>query len=44
LAKSLGFAESEKSADRTKIAGRIRLLQEAISAGLDVLARKQEIK
>jgi hypothetical protein len=44
LAKSLGFAESEKSADRTKIAGRIRLLQEAISAGLDVLTRKQEGK
>ncbi len=44
LAKSFGFAESGKSADRTKIAGRIRLLQEAISVGFDILTRKQEIK
>lgn len=40
LVKSSGFAEAEKSDDRSKLAGRIRLLHKVIQAGLNTLKKQ----
>ena len=40
LVKIRGLSEVEKSADRSKLAGRIRLLHDVIKAGLDELKKK----
>jgi len=41
LVKARGISESEKSADRSRLAGRVLLLHEVIAAGLDAVAKKQ---
>lgn len=41
LVKARGFSESEKSSDRSRLAGRILLLHEVIAAGLDAIAKRQ---
>ncbi len=40
LVKARGLSEENKSNDRSKIAGRIKLLREVIDAGLHSLAAK----
>jgi hypothetical protein len=40
LVKAKGLSEDEKSDDRSKLAGRIRLLHEVIEAGLHALKKK----
>jgi len=40
LVKSKGLAEVEKSDDRSKLAGRIRLLHEVLEAGLSALKKQ----
>jgi hypothetical protein len=42
LVKDRGLSEDEKTDDRSKLAGRIRLLHEVIAAGLDALKREQK--
>jgi len=41
LVKQHGFAEEQKTADRSKLEGRVQLLHEALARGLESLAKEQ---
>jgi hypothetical protein len=40
LVKQLGLSEEQKTADRSKLGGRIRLLHEALARGLQLLVEE----
>ncbi|MDQ3254641.1 MAG: hypothetical protein M3R15_12155 [Acidobacteriota bacterium] len=42
LVKQLGLSEEQKTTDRSKLGGRIRLLHEALARGLQSLVQEHE--